>query len=325
MFSERLLRFRTLRRRLVHRGARAGTLVLDPRHVYILPSRAGYGFALMLLVMLIGAINYNNSLGFMLTFLLGGLGLVSILHTYRNLRGLAIRPGHADPVFAGTRARFAFHLDNAGQPARYDIAFSTNDGGECVADVPGGGQARIELAVPAPRRGRLRPGRLRIESRFPIGLFHAWSWIEPEVSCLVYPQPEPTATLPPPRHEEQHGAALAGEGNDDFAGLRAYQPGDSLRHIDWKALARGHKLLTKQFHGEAGASLWLAWDQTAGLAPEARLSRLCRWVLDAETRGLSYGLELPDLVLSPSRGDSHRSRCLEALALYGVAPEERSE
>jgi len=175
----------------------------------------------------------------------------------------------------------------------------------------------VVLAVPAARRGWLPLGRVMLETHFPLGLFRAWSFVELECRCLVYPRPEHGA-LPPPAPSLQAGGARAhAQGSDDFSGLRDYQPTDSPRHVAWKSAARNENMLTKQFAGEAVAELWLLLsDLPTSLGLEARLSRLAGWVLAAERSGAHYGLRLPGTELAPARGDAHRSACLEALALY---------
>ena len=110
---------------------------------------------------------------------------------------------------------------------------------------------------------------------------------------------------------------MASVGVDDFAGFRLYQPGDPTRQIHWKGMARAQQPHSKVFTTLRGTDLWLDWDALGDLDTETKLSRLCRWVLDAEAGGLNYGLRLPTLDISPHHGPGHRHRCLEALALYG--------
>jgi uncharacterized protein (DUF58 family) len=164
-------------------------------------------------------------------------------------------------------------------------------------------------------------GRVMLETRFPLGLFRAWSYVEPDARCLVYPRPE-RAPLPPPIADASAGTAQARAlGNEDFAALRGYQRSDSPRHVAWKALARTGDMLTKQFSGEAARELWLDWGTLpAALGVESRLSRLAGWVLAAEGSGASYGLRLPGVEIEPGRGDSHSAACLRALALYEAGP-----
>ena len=295
-----------------------GTVVLVHRRVYIVPARLGWLFAATLVILLIGSINYSLSLGFALTFLLAGMGLAGMVHTARNLARIAISVGRAEPVFAGESAQFRLYLDGGpGFDRPAILARHLVAGSQLVVDVPAGGLAEVVLAVPAARRGWLPLGRVMLETRFPLGLFRAWSYIEPDARCLVYPQPERSA-LPPPSAEAAAGALRTQTtGNDDFAGLRGYQPSDSPRHVAWKAVARSDVMLTKQFTGEAAAELWLDWRLLpARMGPEQRLSRLAGWVLAAERAGAHYGLRLPGLEIAPRRGDSHSAACLQALALY---------
>jgi uncharacterized protein (DUF58 family) len=301
-----------------------GTIVLSHRRVYIVPSRLGLLFGGVLLILLMGSINYTLSLGFALTFLLAGAGLAGMVQTTRNLARLAVHAGRAEPAFAGERALYRLVLANGAEFDRPEILLRhVASGAQCRVDVPAAGSMEAVLAVPAARRGWQPLGRVMLETRFPLGLFRAWSFVELECRCLVYPRPEPGA-LPPPAPSLQAGGARAhAQGSDDFSGLRDYQPTDSPRHVAWKSAARSDNMLTKQFAGEAVAELWLILsDLPASLGLEARLSRLAGWVLAAERSGAHYGLRLPGTELAPARGDAHRSACLEALALYqpGAGP-----
>jgi uncharacterized protein (DUF58 family) len=303
-----------------------GAIVLGHRRVYIVPSRLGLLFGGALGILLVGSINYALSLGFALTFLLAGMGLAGMVQTARNLAQLKLRAGRAEPVFAGEAARFTLLLTNAGDFDRPEILVCQRaSGAQCTVDVAPDSTAEAVLAVPAGRRGWQPLGRVMLETRFPLGLFRAWSYVQPESRCLVYPRPE-TGALPPPAPSTEAGGARAhAQGSDDFSGLRAYQPADSPRHVAWKSVARSDTqharsdddMLTKQFAGDAVAELWLdLGDLPGSLGLERRLSRLAGWVLAAERGGAHYGLRLPGTELAPGRGESHRAACLQALALF---------
>jgi uncharacterized protein (DUF58 family) len=295
-----------------------GTVVLSQRRVYILPTRYGLLFAVALALMLVGSINYQLSLGYILTFLLAGMGVVSILHTYRNLAHLAVSAGRVEPAFAGGAVRFHLHLDNPGRFDRVAITASFAAAAETF-DVPARGAAATTLALPALHRGWLQLPRVTVETRYPVGLWRAWSYVQPDMKALVYPRPDDSA-LPPPTYIPDHGdAAHAGTGSDDFAALRPYQPGDSPRHIAWKSAAREQLLLTKVFAGRGASELWLDFAAlTTSLDVESRLSRLTRQVLLAEGEGVAYGLRLGGRELGPDLGESHCDACLKALALFDV-------
>lgn len=299
------------------RGAQAGPVVLVQRRVFILPTRQGLGFAAVLLMMLAGSVNYSLSLGFVLTFLLGAMGITTMLHSFRNLANLRLSAGRAQPVFAGSTARFTVCIENTGDSDRYSIGLARGRLGAEFTDVPARQTVFAGIDIPAPRRGLLSPGRLTLFTRYPLGLYYAWAYFEPAMHCLVYPRPAPPG-LPLPAMTRTAGQGTQhGQGQEDFSGLRQYHPGDSSRHIAWKAVARDQGLLTKQFSGRADSELWLAWallpPQTG---PEEKLSQLTRWVLDADALGLSFGLELPGNAISVASGEAQRERCLEALALF---------
>ncbi|MBI2308455.1 MAG: DUF58 domain-containing protein [Rhodocyclales bacterium] len=295
-------------------------IVLTQRRIFILPTAAGMTYAAVLGVMLIGAINYNLSLGHALVFLLAGLGLVTMVHTFRNLAGLAIMPGRAAPVFAGETARFPLHLANSRRDRRCALTFRFAGNATAAVSVPAEGTTQVAIPYATERRGRLEPGRITLEARYPLGFFRAWSYPHPVLHCLVYPKPEPRP-LPPPTPIADPGLARGTGGQEDFAGLRLRQPADSPRHIAWKAVARNveaYPLLVKHFAGGAGEELWLDWERTAGEGDaEIRLSVLTGWVLAADAAQIAYGLVLPGQSILPDCGTAHRDACLEALALYG--------
>jgi uncharacterized protein (DUF58 family) len=317
---EASLAWRPWLRRWVFKGVSAGRSAVSLRYcrLYILPTRNGLMFALMLFAMWLGAINYNNSMIYLLTFLLSSIAIVSILHTFRNLIGLRVTPLEAEPVFAGETAQFPLLIENPSRRGRTGVGLQYRQKLQSLADIPSRGNGQLTLQLHAPRRGRLQADRCALITIFPTGLFRAWSWLDLELSCLVIPAPEQGQVPGPAARSDQQPGAERGRGGEDFRGLRSYQPGDPLRHLSWRALARGQELQTKEFGGSGLSEVWLDWDDTCGLDVEARLSRLCRWVLDADAAGQVFGLRLPGVVIEPAAGASHRRRCLEALAQHGL-------
>lgn len=304
-----------LKRVLKGEGPQTKPLRLDRRRIFILPTRQGMFFGVLLLLMLLGAINYNNSLAYLLTFLLGSVAIVSILHTYRNLAGLTFRAGNTHPVFAGETAGFDIYIDHSGHDVRHAVWLRANKQFPVVTDVVPQHTATVTVPLPSARRGVLELGRVTIDTRYPLGLFRAWAYVDPAMHTLVYPKPVTRASLPPlsPRSISDQGDQ--GRGADDFVGFRSYHPGDSLRHVHWKAVAHGQGMVTKQFGGDRVEELWLDWATTSGDV-EVRLSMLCRWVLDAEAHQQTYALRLPGVNIHPGRGEQHRDRCLQALAVF---------
>jgi len=320
---------------LRRQGVDAGTVTLTARRVYILPTRPGLAFAVLLLIMLIGALNYNLGLGFALTFFTGACAVADMFLTTRNLAGLTVAPGRTAPVFAGDEAQFELQLHNPTRRDRYAIHLgfegpphrTANATTSHAADVMAGATTAVALSVLTGARGMLPAPRMRLTTSFPLGLFRAWAYWKPappELSVLVYPAPE-TPAAPLPSHgaasEDGHGAV----GLDNFAGIRSYQQGDPLRHLAWRQIARhdpalGGQLVTKQFDGGAVAELALDFAVLPDhLDLEMRLSRLTQWVLQAEARALPYRLTIGGHTHGPAFGAAHRAACLQALALYGHA------
>jgi uncharacterized protein (DUF58 family) len=295
-------------------------VVLTQRRIFIIPSRTGYFFAVVLLLLLIASINYALSLGFLLTFLLASMGGMSMLHTFRNLARLSISPGRAEPVFAEEVAHFHLVMHNPGV-ARFAVGIKQARPREAEAsfgDVAPAGSTNLSLGVVAEQRGRMACGRVEIFSEYPVGLFHAWSYVDFGMTCLVYPKPDPGAGALPIAASDHGEGNIPVAGDEEFQSLRAYRAGDTLRQIAWKALAREQGLLVKEFGTTTSADLWLDYAALAGFGVEQRLSRLTWWVLEAERGLVPYGLRLPNITVAPAMGRQHRDQCLEALALFGI-------
>ena len=314
--------FTALRQRFeawVTRGQRPARdpVRLERRRIYILPTRYGYAFAALLFVLFLWSINYSNSMGFAFTFLLVAIAHNSMWQAHDTLLGLIIHPADVEPTFVGQDAQLRFRLENPDPEPRYGIALQWRDQPPSYVDVPPSGAAVATLTIPATQRGWLRPGRIRILTRFPLGLLQSWSWIEFESAALVYPQPRGQRPLPAALPNSAGGGLHeVGPGSEDYAGFRPYAPGDSPRRIAWKAAGRNEQLLVKRFTDKARPELWLDWALLGDDPVEARLAQLCQWVLKAETESRRYGLQLPGVRIPPGQGDMHRRRCLEALALF---------
>jgi uncharacterized protein (DUF58 family) len=294
-----------------------GTIKLNQRRIFIIPTRQCLGFVLVLLVMLLGDINYNLSLGYVLTFLLGTTALMTMVHTFRNMAQLEIRAGRVDAVFAGDNTQFVFHFHNNGRLPRYQLKLHDGTGHSVTFDIPSNQAVEVKLALPSTRRGWLNSGRLTLHTEFPLGLYHAWSYLQFDTRCLVYPKPAAPQGLP--SSPDRNGAGSHSvAGDEDFSGLRNYVAGDPLPRIAWKALAREQGLQVKQFSSPQGQELWLDWSQLPAVPDEHKLEILTRWVLDADTQGLRYGLRLPGTELPPEHSATHLGNCLRTLALHGL-------
>ncbi len=308
-------------RRTPTRAGPSARIRLARDRVYILPTPAGLLFAATVFLMLLGSINYSLGLGFALTFLLAGVGVVAMLLTYRNVAELELRAHDAPAVFAGDRAVFPLELRNPSRTPRIALEIGARPRNaaaptQACCDVPGGSAHTCPIPVEAATRGTLWLPPLRISSTFPLGLFRAWSQVEFTARCTVYPRPEPRS-VPAQRAGNATGGVLQPAG-DDFVGLRSYRAGDAPAHIAWSALARGAGLATKQFQADRVGETWVRWDTVSPPLPtEQALSRMTRWILDLAREDCRFGLELPGRRFPPDRGSSHMHACLRALARFG--------
>lgn len=301
---------------------------LDRRRVYIFVSASGATFGAMLLVILLGAINYDNALGYLLAFLMFGLVLVAMLHTYRNLNGLIYRGARAMPVYAGEEAVFECQFENLSPLPRLAVKLGPWPSAmdkqarrfmqryEVSVDIAPTSSMLVSVRRITARRGWSSLDRLRVESVYPLGILRAWAYFKGDAQCLVYPAPRGKLALPYAQTTASGNADIHGLGSDEFAGLRRYAPGDPVRAIAWKTLAQEREVMVKRFHGQGAARILLSWSAVASVAGvEARLSQLCQWVLQAHQAGHSYALELPGVQRAYGQGREHRDECLRVLAL----------
>jgi uncharacterized protein (DUF58 family) len=299
-------------------GVDATSTRLNARRVYILPTGVGLIYALMAFAMLLGSMNYNNNLSFVLTFMLAGLGFVAMHQCQRNLVGLELSFAGVEPVFAGQTAQFQVAVTNHSKSARHGIMLYTDGSVSEVGDLPPGESKVFSLAVASDHRGWIKLPRFGIRTLFPFELFRSWAWLHMDLRGLVYPAAADKVPQPPPTQTAQGHRQHDARGEEDFAGLRRFHAGDSPRQVAWKAFARSGQLLSKQFAGADTSSQWFDFDAVPAADIEARLSILTRWVTDTDQTRADYGLRLPGQEFAPAHGESQRRRCLEALALYGL-------
>jgi len=299
----------------------ADRMLLTQRNVYILPTAPGFMLGATLLVLLVGSINYQLNLGYLLTFLLAGSALAGMHVSHATLRGLTLNLLPPDPQFAGTSALLSVVLTNQRASPRHAIGVAVLDAhGEdrwVWTDVPAQDTAALHVAFRPPRRGLHRVPPLTAETRFPLGIFRVWTVWRPAAQVLVYPAPE--ANPPPlPAGEPRAGAAAASQQQPggDFEGVRAYRRGDPLRQVVWKKMAKAGELVSRDTVQAQRHELWLDLAQAGGGDPERRLSRLAAWVLQADRLGAVYGLRLGGRAIAPASGPAHKRLCLEALATW---------
>lgn len=288
---------------------------IDRRRVYVLPTRFGLFYAMLLLGMAVGALNYNNNPALLLGLLLGGAGLASLVRAQLQLTGLQIHAIDAEPVAAGQPLLLRLHAQADPGRARRGLRIDGDENFEPALLNLEQGHGEAEFALPTHQRGWLDLPRLRIHTTRPLGLARVWGYVWSDAPLLVYPAPEPHGP-PLPTGSGEQAQTRPHPAGDDIHHLRAYRPGDARRAIAWKASARRDTLLVREYEQPRGADVVLDWRQLGALAWEARISRLARWVDEAERDGRRYKLCLPGQPdLGPDRGGPHRHACLRTLAL----------
>ena len=315
MFSALKAKF-DLQRFFVGEGPLKAPYLLTQRRVYILPTKQGLFFALLLFIMLLGSINYSNSLGYFLTFLLTSLAVVAIFHTYNNLLKLNFGPAICTPVFAANNASFMVQVNNLNHQTRFSVDTFTPQHHKTTTDIKENSISTIVVKHTFEQRGFVPLPRFTVETRFPFGLFRAWALIQFDQNQLVYPKPSSHTQLPIKDAGLSEGKKQLDIGTDDFKGLRSYVEGDPLQHIHWKSFARHQTLQTKEFSSTTSDELLLNYADTTVTGIELKLSQLTRWILLAEKSGLNYALCLPKNTLPPNRGAQHLELCLKQLALF---------
>jgi len=300
------------------------SVTLHRRRTYILPTRAGAFFAVVVLMLLIGSLNYANNMGFALTFLLTGVGLVAMHHCHRNLAGLCISFKQAKPVFAGDKAQFEFIIDNTDALSRSQIGAGLKEATAVCGDIRAKNRAIFALPLVTSKRGWITCPRIELSTTYPLGLFRAWAPVHMDLQALVYPRPTNRLQTILSASSAQSLSGLSLIGEDEFSGLREYRSGDSLRNIAWKSAASRGILLVKEYKEGGQTPLWIDWSQLPYPETETRLCAMCRLVIDADAEQQVYGLRLPGVTVSPEKGHSHLHHCLRELAMFAPAKPSRS-
>jgi uncharacterized protein (DUF58 family) len=304
---------------LLQRLPLAETWLLGQRNIYILPTKAGLTFALTLVVMLLASINYQLNLGYALTFMLAGAGLVSMHMTHANLRGLTLHLRPTTSGFAGQNVVLDVVVTNP-SAGRAGLQLKFDDHGQhgrasAWLDAPAGGQTQAQLSFVPPHRGWHNVPTLVLATVYPFGLFRAWTVWRPAARVLAWPTPEAAAPpLPPSAGSPGDERAARRDAGSELDGVRPWRRGDTMRQVVWKKVARSGEMVSRETAGTATRQLWLDWAQTPATDAEHRLQRLAAWVLRADREGLDTGLRLPHHTLAPAQGAVHRKSALDALA-----------
>lgn len=287
--------------------------------IYMQPTRWGLLYGVITIALLLGSINYAVSLGYYLAFLLTALAIVSIGHTWTNLTNLTIDSITIKPVFAGNSAQFAVRIKNNTRQHRYAIgAYIKKE--KCIyEDIPKGESILFSIPIPTKKRGWLTIPRLTLFTEFPLGLLHTYTYIDHQTTLLVYAKPSNRHHLSDEMYRLESGEEINRQsqqkGDDEFSGHQAFQTGDSIKSIDWKASSRHQQLLSKQYASNLQQTVWYDWASTAKYPTETRISLLTKAIIESHLANLTFGLKLPGQSIGPNNSLNHYHQCLKALAL----------
>jgi len=295
--------------------------VVKHQRIYIVPTKRGLAFLLALLLMLIASVNYSLSLGYALSFILTGLFVATLLHTYRNLAGIHVENIQASHTFAGNDAVFTISVKNTLKETRHGIRLCTKAGSQIMTHIESKDTSDVLMSKPTLSRGMIELGRVTLQSDWPLGLWTCWTYVHAPINSLIYPKPETEAPPLPFALLEEDGSRSAAGTEGEVSGLRQYRPGDSIGSVSWKSVAKGIGMQVRTFDSNrSSTNAILNLDQTGHKQIEEQLSRLCSWVIEAHSKQGDFALQLPGETLATSRGEIHYQRAMEILALYGIDP-----
>ncbi|WP_372965510.1 DUF58 domain-containing protein [Marinobacter sp.] len=306
--------------RWVHRRIpRSDTQVFTQKNIFIVPTSVGVVFGVLLLILLITGINYQNSLIYLMTFVLGTVFVGAMHQTHRNLSGLTLSLTRAGEGTAGDEIPFYLRLC-AGKNQSLAITVSVDDSRLEQIHIPAGGYKDVVLPVHSSHRGYLRPDKIRIETRFPFGLLKAWSWLRPSSAGIAFPRPLIAPDVGSSNDDGPESQSAIPRAGQDNADLRPWREGDLSQRVMWKRFARSGQMIVADWQGEQGSPHWLDFNSFPGADAEFRLSYLAWLVADRVQKGTKFGLHLPGEVIEPDSGAVHGERCLRALAVWGEKP-----
>ncbi len=297
----------------------AKSFYLNQKRVFVLPTSQGVGFIVLCCLIWLLGINFENNLALAMCYLMLSLFVVCIHHSFNNLSGLTITALNAGQCFKGEDVEMELLVSRRGKRPYENVHLTWPEGNGVSVDLQEQAEARIKLYVPATQRGWFKPGRLLVETVYPLGLIRCWTWLDLDFQALVFPAPVSRGLMPEVASSEKEGTVLRASGSEDFVGFSEYRAGHSLRHVAWKQYARGQGLLLKDYGDFHSPQLWLDWESLPGLGKEARLSALCFWALELDRKNgggvQQFGLRLPGVEIAPASGAHHKQQVLKALAL----------
>lgn len=304
------------------RSPRANQVVLQHRTIYVFPSIQGAAFLILILLIWLLGTNYQNNLILGLSFFLASVMLVSVIHAFKNLLGLTFTPDARTHSAVGEIASFDIQISSSYQHDHHGLLLKVENVEPIRADVIAGKATQVRLALQARHRGWLKLPRILLKSYFPLGLIHAWAYIDLDHRALIFPRPIASDQPPLGAGQGDEGIYISAQSGDEFQGFQNYQPGSPLSQIAWKQYARGAGLHLKDYRALQSEHFWLDWQALNVSDTEMALSHMSYWVNYFADNNIEFGLRLPSITIERGAGDVHRLNALTALALFGWVQED---
>ena len=293
---------------------------LTRNNLYTFPHRLGGLFLLLVGVLWVLGTNYQNNLVLALAYSLVSLFVLAILHAFLNVAGLQVRWVKLSPAYAGQPIEVWLELSTTSKRGCENLSLHFLGSPPITVAVAAGAVIKVPLPAAAQARGYCPALLLCVQSHFPLGMIRCWTWLKLQADAVIYPAPkaidEPIAS-----GAQSHSFWRPSRGQgEDFAGLKRYHSGDSLKQVAWKHWAAGGELHSKHYVTPEGGEAWLDWAVITSRDVEVKLCGLCYWALFYHRQQRPFGLRLPGMEIPMASGEHHLHQCLTALAVFGAAP-----
>ena len=270
------------------------------RHAIALPTVSGFFYFALIGLLLLGAVNFQSNIGFLLAFALLTIGFVGLVFVGVNFHGVTLATDGDIYCESGKDPVVRIQLQSKNEHQQIQIA-SDIDATTC--DVSSSVE-HVSLCLPARPRGVYPLSELEVGSLFPFGWVMLRCRWRIGKYLIVYPAIKNTSVAP-----------VGGRdiGSHELT-IRPYRTGDRISSIAWKKTKTLESPVVIDFKGDHKSSA-ISYRDYANLPYEEVLSVMTRQVFQSFQEGRAWSLELPQQSMTTSRGQQHLQASLKALAL----------
>lgn len=305
---------------LTNRIPAKATHVLNNKSIFIFPTRLGFSYLFVLILLFLLGTNYQNNVIILISYLMASLFITVMMQSFFNFSGLTCSSNQEFNGFANQTLSIPIALNTNND--KTDLHFSLVDQEEAVIDSI---NTKLDVSIPfkMTKRGVFSPGRVKVESEYSLGLFKTWSWLDFGYEIIVFPEPlalKDSIQSHAKMGDYESTAGQSIKGLDDFSDLSTYKEGDPLSRVAWKHFARGQGKLIKNYQENLSDDKWLCIKDMPSNNVETKLRFLSFLILQYSREERRFGLDLGELKLTPETGNAHLLSCLTALSYYPKIP-----